>query len=63
MRKCSWSSGNNNDAVKEFNNFMAKYPESKHTEEATELVAEGYASASNSAGAIKYIEGLTNAEC
>ncbi len=51
--------GNNNDAVKEFNDFMAKYPNSKHTEEATELVAEGYAGASNNAGAIKYIEGLS----
>jgi tetratricopeptide (TPR) repeat protein len=51
--------GNNNDAVKEFNDFMAKYPNSKHIEEATELVAEGYAGASNNAGAIKYIEGLS----
>lgn len=50
--------GNNTDAVKELNNYMTKYPESKHTEEATELIAEGYASASNSSQAIKYIEGL-----
>jgi TolA-binding protein len=51
--------GNNNDAIKEFNDFMAQYPQSKHMEEATELVAEGYAGASNNAGAIKYIEGLS----
>lgn len=57
--KVQLESGNNNEAVKEFNDFMAKYPQSKHTEEATELVAEGYASASNSVGAIKYIEGLS----
>ncbi|WP_082215345.1 tetratricopeptide repeat protein [Dyadobacter psychrophilus] len=57
--KVQLESGNNNEAVKEFNDFMTKYPESKHTEEATELVAEGYASASNSVGAIKYIEGLS----
>ncbi len=50
--------GNNNDAIKEFNEFMAAYPNSKHSEEATELVAQGYANASNNAGAIKYIEGL-----
>ena len=50
--------GNNNEAVKEFNSFMAAYPQSKHVEEATELVAEGYSNASNSTGAIKYIEGL-----
>ncbi len=50
--------GNNNDAIKEFNEYIAAYPNSKHMEEATELVAEGYANASNNAGAIKYIEGL-----
>lgn len=50
--------GNNTDAVKELNNYLAKYPQSTHTEEATELIAEGYANASNSAGAIKYIEEL-----
>jgi len=51
--------GNNNEAVKELNDFMIQYPNSKHTEEATELVADGYAGASNNVGAIKYIEGLT----
>ncbi len=50
--------GNHNDAIKEFNQYLAEYPESKHSEEATELVAEAYANASNNAGAIKYIEGL-----
>jgi tetratricopeptide (TPR) repeat protein len=51
--------GNNNEAVKELNDFMARYPNSKHTEEATGLVADGYAGASNNVGAIKYIEGLS----
>lgn len=51
--------GNNNDAVKEFNAFIAKYPNSKHQEEATELIAEGYSGASNNTGAITYIEGLS----
>lgn len=51
--------GNNNEAVKELNDFMVKYPNSTHTEEATELVADGYAGASNNVGAIKYIEGLS----
>ncbi|PWJ58957.1 TolA-binding protein [Dyadobacter jejuensis] len=50
--------GNNNDAIREFNEYLAAYPDSKHREEATELVAEGYTNASNNAGAIKYIEGL-----
>jgi len=57
--KIQLESGNNNEAIKEFNDFMVQYPQSKHTEEATELIAEGYAGASNNAGAIKYIEGLT----
>ncbi|WP_149243909.1 tetratricopeptide repeat protein [Dyadobacter sp. 32] len=51
--------GSNNEAIKELNDFMAKYPNSKHTDEATELVADGYAGASNNLGAIKYIEGLS----
>ncbi|NIJ54128.1 tetratricopeptide repeat protein [Dyadobacter arcticus] len=58
--KVQLETGNNNEAIKEFNTFMARYPQSKHTEEATELVADGYASSNNSAGAIKYIEGLKN---
>lgn len=56
--KVQLETGNNQEAVKEFTSFLTKFPESKHKEEATELIAEGYASASNSAGAIKYIEGL-----
>jgi tetratricopeptide (TPR) repeat protein len=51
--------GNNSEAIKEFNEFMAKYPGSKHAEEATELIADGYAGASNNVAAIKYIEGLS----
>jgi tetratricopeptide (TPR) repeat protein len=57
--KVQLESGSNSEAVKELNDFMTKYPQSTHTEEATELVAEGYAGASNSVGAIKYIEGLS----
>ncbi|MCE7039315.1 tetratricopeptide repeat protein [Dyadobacter sp. CY312] len=57
--KIQLETGNNNEAIKEFNAFMSQFPQSKHIEEATELVAEGYAGASNNAGAIKYIEGLS----
>ena len=57
--KIQLESGSNNEAIKEFNEFMALYPQSKHTEEATELIADGYAGASNNVGAIKYIEGLS----
>ncbi|CAG4997612.1 Cell division coordinator CpoB [Dyadobacter sp. CECT 9275] len=51
--------GNNSEAVKELNEYMAQYPQSKHTEEATELVAEGHAGANNNIAAIRYIEGLS----
>ncbi|TDE17752.1 tetratricopeptide repeat protein [Dyadobacter psychrotolerans] len=57
--KIQLETGNNNEAIKELNDFMALYPQSKHIEEASELVAEGYSGASNNAGAIKYIEGLS----
>ncbi len=50
--------GNSSDAIKSFNEFALRYPSSKHEEEATQLTAEAYAGASNSAGAITYIEGL-----
>ena len=50
--------GSNAAAVSELNSFMKAYPESKHIEEATELVADGYANASNRSGAIQYIESL-----
>jgi tetratricopeptide (TPR) repeat protein len=58
--KVQLETGNNSEAVKEFTSFLTKFPDSKHKEEATELIAEGYASSSNSQGAIKYIEGLSN---
>ncbi|WP_229238707.1 tetratricopeptide repeat protein [Dyadobacter sp. Leaf189] len=58
--KVQLETGNNAEAVKEFTNFLAKFPNSKHKEETTELIAEGYANASNSQGAIKYIEGLSS---
>ncbi|GAB2771310.1 tetratricopeptide repeat protein [Rhabdobacter roseus] len=50
--------GSNNEAIKEFNDFLAKYPSSRHEEETTQLIAEAYSGASNNAGAITYIEGL-----
>jgi TolA-binding protein len=57
--KIHLETGNNNEAIKEFNAFISQFPQSKHIEEATELVAEAYAGANNSVGAIKYIEGLS----
>ena len=50
--------GNNNEAVKELNDFMAKYPGNKKEDEAAQLIAEGYSGANNNAGAITYIEKL-----
>jgi tetratricopeptide (TPR) repeat protein len=51
--------GNSNEAVKELNDFNVKYPNSKHADETTELIADGYAGANNNLAAIKYIEGLS----
>lgn len=50
--------GNNNDAIKELNEFLVKYPGTKKEDEATQLIAEAYAGASNNTGAITYIEKL-----
>ncbi|WP_207509984.1 tetratricopeptide repeat protein [Telluribacter humicola] len=52
--------GNNNEAIKEFNDYLTRYPGSKHEEEVNQLVAEAYSGASNNAAAITYIEGLRN---
>ncbi|REA64510.1 hypothetical protein DSL64_00415 [Dyadobacter luteus] len=57
--KIQLETGNNNEAIKEFNAFMTQFPQSKHIEEATELVAEGYSGANNNVAAIRYIESLT----
>jgi tetratricopeptide (TPR) repeat protein len=58
--KVQFELGNNNDAIKEFNEFLAKYPNTKKEDEATQLIAEAYSGASNNAGAITYIEKLKN---
>lgn len=50
--------GNNNEAVKELNDFIAKYPGTKKEDEVTQLIAEGYSGANNNVGAITYIEKL-----
>ncbi len=50
--------GSHNEALKELQDFTAKFPASKHEEEVTGLIADTYSKASNNAGAITYIEGL-----
>jgi TolA-binding protein len=57
--KLQLETGNNNEAVKEFNAFVSQFPKSKHIEEASELVAEAYSGANNNVAAIRHIEGLT----
>jgi tetratricopeptide (TPR) repeat protein len=52
--------GNNNDAIKEFNEYLTRYPGSKHEEETNQLIADAYAGASNNTGAISYIESIRN---
>jgi tetratricopeptide (TPR) repeat protein len=48
--------GNHNEALKELQNFSAKYPSSKYGEEVDQLIADTYAKANNNAAAIAHIE-------
>lgn len=50
--------GNNSEAIKELNEYQAKYPANKNEEEVSQLIADAYAGSNNSAGAITYIENL-----
>ncbi|RCR68969.1 tetratricopeptide repeat protein [Larkinella punicea] len=49
---------NGGDAVKEFTDFLKRYPDSKFENESNELLSEAYFSSNNNAAAISYIEGL-----
>ncbi|GAB3278063.1 tetratricopeptide repeat protein [Larkinella harenae] len=49
---------NGGDAVKEFTEFLRKYPNSKFENESNELLSEAYFSSNNYGAAISYIEGL-----
>ena len=50
--------GSSNEAIKELNDFNARFKDSKHEEEVSQLIAEAYSNAKNNSGAISYIEGL-----
>lgn len=52
--------GNNAEAIKELNDYLARYPSTKNEEEITQLIAEAYAGSSNNTAAISYIEKLKN---
>ncbi len=47
-----------NEAIKAFEGFLSKYPDSKYEDEANELVSEAYLSSNNYQAALAYIEGL-----
>ncbi|MFD1139597.1 tetratricopeptide repeat protein [Larkinella insperata] len=49
---------NGGDAVKEFTDFLKRYPDSKFENESNELLSEAYFSSNNYGAAIAYIEGL-----
>ncbi|GAB3338198.1 tetratricopeptide repeat protein [Larkinella ripae] len=49
---------NGGDAVKEFTDFLKRYPDSKFENESNELLSEAYFSSNNYSAAISYIEGL-----
>lgn len=46
------------DAIKEFNEFLKTYPDSRFENEANELISESYLNSNNYAVALEYIEGL-----
>ncbi|WP_128543429.1 tetratricopeptide repeat protein [Larkinella soli] len=49
---------NGGDAVKEFTDFLRRYPDSRFENEANELLSEAYFSSNNYTAAISYIERL-----
>ncbi|MGV3561545.1 tetratricopeptide repeat protein [Larkinella arboricola] len=49
---------NGGDAVREFTEFLKRYPDSKFENESNELLSEAYFSSNNYGAAITYIEGL-----
>ncbi|MGA0558716.1 tetratricopeptide repeat protein [Larkinella sp. VNQ87] len=49
---------NGGEAVREFQDFLKRYPDSKFENESNELLSEAYFSSNNYATAISYIEGL-----
>jgi tetratricopeptide (TPR) repeat protein len=49
---------NGGDAVREFTDFLKRYPDSKFENESNELLSEAYFSSNNNAAAMSYIEGL-----
>jgi len=50
--------GKGSDAVKEFTDFLRRYPDSKFENESNELLSEAYFTSNNYTAAISYIEGL-----
>lgn len=46
------------DAIRELNDFLKLYPDSRYENEANELLSEAYLSSNNYLAAIEYIEGL-----
>jgi len=56
--KLSLETGSAQEAVKEFNEFIAKYPDSQYNTEANQLIASAYSKVNNNTAAIKHIEGL-----
>lgn len=47
-----------NEAIKAFEGFLQKYPNTKYEDEANELISEAYLSSNNYQAALAYIEGL-----
>lgn len=56
--KVSYDAGKTEQAINEFESFLAKYPGGSHSNEVKELLAQAYVNGNNFRKAIEYIEAL-----
>ena len=58
LAKATYEIGQADDAIREFEQFIARYPQSRYNQEARELLAQAYVNGNNYNRAIEYIETL-----
>ncbi|MDW8332129.1 MAG: tetratricopeptide repeat protein [Cyclobacteriaceae bacterium] len=58
LAKVTYETGQADDAIREFEQFIARYPQSRYQQEARELLAQAYVNGNNYNKAIEYIEAL-----
>lgn len=58
LAKVTYESGQADDAIREFEQFISRFPQSRYGQEAKELLAQAYVNGNNYNKAIEYIESL-----